>query len=575
MFLRSGGFVFITLIILVLTCGGCTPDHKEIKAEAEEVRPPTDNIRDKLSVDDLHGESLGLVHNEYFMPIGEHAPAQDFSGTLTFPQTAMEAQGTIVLLGERQKKMPEFSISFISDDGFLIPTRRGVILSGDIKESPWNIIVSPGKVWRESADNGFSRASFPFTLTVNDWGQVWNGLATFVYNQSGISRVFCQISQETHGAIISDSDRFGLVQAGYEPGVFPGSDEIIAAFQREMSNRSPVLPWSQLPNSETIREEFNCGMSDTDISSAALYMDGNIYLQPQATRTGTYPYPYFMRHGVYSISKTLCAGLSMFYLAERYGEGVFEFLISDYVSALSQHPAWQGVTFAHAVNMVTGATEDEDSIDLAPFGIASSTAEKLAVIAEYEDAPPGPGEVYRYSSTNTFVLSCAMNNYIKEREGPDTDLWLVVEKEVLNPIGIEFIPVQRTVEPDGSLGNLTMGWGCYTTVDAALKIAKLLQDEGVYQGVRLVSGAKIRQALYNSNWPGFVDAYKHSLRTRTITTVDCEVRYTYMSGALGNKIVLSASGLISLIFTDMSPKTPQTHLAKAAEMIQSSCAYLE
>jgi len=40
-----------------------------------------------------------------------------------------------------------------------------------------------------------------------------------------------------------------------------------------------------------------------------------------------------------------------------------------------------------------------------------------------------------------------------------------------------------------------MGWGSYPDVDAAAKIAQLLQDDGVFQGQQLLSPVKTREAM--------------------------------------------------------------------------------
>ena len=49
----------------------------------------------------------------------------------------------------------------------------------------------------------------------------------------------------------------------------------------------------------------------------------------------------------------------MFYLAERYGDGIFDERITDHVPDLADHPGWQGVTFHHTLNMVTGTVGGE------------------------------------------------------------------------------------------------------------------------------------------------------------------------------------------------------------------------
>ncbi len=74
-------------------------------------------------------------------------------------------------------------------------------------------------------------------------------------------------------------------------------------------------------------------------------VDGTIYLHPPQTHHGPYPYPNDMRHGVWSVSKSMTGALALFYLEERYVEVVFDALITDYVPALADHPAWEDNLF--------------------------------------------------------------------------------------------------------------------------------------------------------------------------------------------------------------------------------------
>jgi hypothetical protein len=57
----------------------------------------------------------------------------------------------------------------------------------------------------------------------------------------------------------------------------------------------------------------------------------------------------------------MAGALSLLYLEERYADDLFDQFISDYVPALASHPGWQGVTFSHTLNMVTGVDGGEDA----------------------------------------------------------------------------------------------------------------------------------------------------------------------------------------------------------------------
>src|SRR5690606_23703787 len=154
------------------------------------------------------------------------------------------------------------------------------------------------------------------------------------------------------------------------------------------------------------------------VSLGAVWLDERLYLHPPKTRHGLYPYPHEMRHCIFSATKGMAGGLSLLYLAERYGGGMFDELITDSVSGLADHPGWQGVTFSHTSNMVTGTVGSENDWHFKDIMVMPRTAEEsINNIATLGDSPDAPGEKFNYGPTNTFVLSYALQNYVQEKEG--------------------------------------------------------------------------------------------------------------------------------------------------------------
>ncbi|MFQ5792672.1 MAG: serine hydrolase, partial [Acidobacteriota bacterium] len=329
------------------------------------------------------------------------------------------------------------------------------------------------------------------------------------------------------------------------------------------------------PEAELARERFNSGTLPSDLSAAALLIDGVLYTQSVATRAaGPHPYPENMRHGVFSVTKTLGMGLSMFYIAQKHGESVFDALITDYVPILADHDGWRGVSFAHTLGMATGVRGGETGRDIHPFIVARTAEEKLRAIRELPDANPAPGETFEYFSTHFFVLSYALNQYVKAREGPDADYWLMLREDVLRPLGIEHLPISRTIESDGALGTPIQGWGSYPNVDEAAKIAQLLQDEGWFEGRQLLSRNKVREALARSWQRGYDTGgnqrYFHSVWWRPANLAECVVHVPTMSGHGGNLVMMLPNGLTAIRFTDDNhyDVTPMVH---ATELYRSSC----
>jgi CubicO group peptidase (beta-lactamase class C family) len=545
---------------------------------AQAQAPPPGAVRDALTAEELLGGRFPqLVHNGYFLPVGEpQAAAHRLSGTLHFREWPMSTlHPDRIWSGSGCRLFPQIDLPVVSHQGHLVPLRRGLILSGERRQSYWNVIVEPGRVWQEAADGGLSRAAFPFTLTDNQVGQARNGVATFVFDETTVSFVAVQITQETSPeGDYPRTDFRAILPVHFEAGDLAGAEEALRAFEGERAALLPLSPWSELPNAEATARLFNSGVPASDVSAAALLLDGRVYLQPVPTRdAGPFPYPEAMRHGVFSVTKTLAIGLSLFHLAERYGEPFLQERIADHVPELATHPGWVDVTFEDALDMATGTYGSEDEPAFVQFILARSRSDKLAQVRALPDALPEPGTVFNYTSTNTFALSCAVQDFVRRHEGPDADYWLMVTEAVLEPLGIPHLPLARTVEPDGSLGVPIGGWGAYPTVNEALRIAQLLQDEGMFEGRRLLHAGKVREALNRSGWHAFDagggNGYLHSV-WQLLASAGCTFHVPAMIGRGGSYVMMLPSGASAVRFED-GHHYSITPMVQAAEAYRTSC----
>jgi len=544
----------ITLSLVALVCGADVRTGGNTSLRSS-ILPPQ-GIRDKVTASDLHsGHFPRVVHNDYFMPVGRStAAAHSLSGVIHFSEAEMTtARPDSDWGGTGQRCFPAFSLPVVRHGDHLLPLERGIIYSGGIGRSFWNFIASPGRIWQEAGDGGWSRASFPFVLTDNYVGQALNGLATFLFTSTEISSVAVQITQETSPKEdYTRADFSAAVPAQFEPRELEDSGRAIAEYDREIAARPPIRPWSELPMAAFTRSFFSADLPADSVSMAALFLNGVLYVQPAETRAGLYPYPLEMRHGVYSVTKTLVMCLSMFTFAERYGESIFDERITDYVPELSGHEGWRGVTFANALGMATGTQGNDRDLN---FIRARSAGDKLAVVLGMPDAPSAPGESFDYSSSNTFTLSCALNRYVKTKEGPNADYWLLVRENVLRPLGSEHLAVVRTLEPGGALGTPVGGWGSYPTVVEAAQVGLLLSNEGAYEGRRLLNGKKVKEALERTSRRGLPAGqsgarYLHSIWTSDISLSTGLVTAPHMSGWGGNLVVILPRRIVALLFAD-------------------------
>ncbi|MGB3906697.1 MAG: serine hydrolase domain-containing protein [Anaerolineae bacterium] len=539
----------------------------------EALSPLAVDDRDQLTASELMADEYqgaGPVYNDYFLPLGESGSAlHNLEGTLTVPEFKMQfgAPGDVDISGS-QELFPGFSVEFFTYEDYLVPSIRDIVPASS-GNSYWSIILSPGKVWSEPSDDGLSRASFPFILVSDPNNQAHNGVATFLYDDSQVSSFHFQVTQET--ASWKRVDLWGQSPMEYTPGPIENRDVMAAQFAEEVSLQTPIRPWSDLEKDHDPRllATFNGDIHPWHVSAAGLISDDTIYLQACQTRYGRFPYCRQMRHGVFSVTKSMAAAIAMLRLAKEYGEEIFDLKVADWVEVTADHDGWEQVTFGDALNMATGIGDDpnlqaftaeEDQPRFDEFLEARSAQDKLDVCFSYGNYPWGPGEVARYNSINTFVLSAAMDSFLKGKEGPEADIWDMVVEEVYKPIGIFHAPMMRTHEPDGSRGIPIFGFGLYPTVDDVAKVTRLLLNGGQHEGQQLLHSGKLHEALYETDVTGLPtgDSNEYGEATYHMSFWSSPFRTAggdfflipYMTGFGGNHVALAPNGLVAFRFAD-------------------------
>ena len=196
-------------------------------------------------------------------------------------------------------------------------------------------------------------------------------------------------------------------------------------------------------------------------------------------------------------------------------------------------------------------------------------------IAEFGDAPPAPGTEFNYATSNFFVLSLSLQNYVEAREGAGVRYWDLVRAEVLEPIGADTLDLIFTRGEDVEGRIPVMGYGARPTLDEAARIAQLIANEGAFEGKQLLNRQRIREALGRTQWRGFEarkrdDNYGFGFWTRQVETQGCEFTAAYMEGHGSNHIIILPSGAIILRFMDEFDRDIDT-IIEAVERVRPSC----
>lgn len=468
------------------------------------------HARNELTYDDLFsGSSRGPVDDAAFArPPDAAPPTHVFEGGLRL--IPLKRSGGHRLrrnsfrLGDSDRifQLPALEFKFVQAGGDLIPVDQGLIVTGDDR---WNCIVGAGRVWSETSDKGFSRASFPFALNERNQNCLANGVMTFLFNEREVSGVRYQITQET--CMYFKFDLWGQAEARYVPKSIANADEIEADHRAEVARRLPTKPISAIgsdfPGSNIDLSAFADGVSPEHLTAYGVIIAGTHYIGPSQTRTGAYTYPESMRLPSYSTAKSAFAAVALMRLCQIYGPEVAETLIVDAIAeAGGGREGWADETFEHALDMTTGRyrsagymDDERDSLTGADFFRTEPAARKLAAALVLPHRAE-PGTVWVYHTTDTFVLIVAMDRFLKAKRGPDADIFDLVRDDVYIPLGLS-AGMLKTLRTGNSPSGVPFGgYGLYWTTDDIAKMALFLgPDGGKIGGKQILHPAMLRAAM--------------------------------------------------------------------------------
>ncbi|NQZ86183.1 MAG: serine hydrolase [Colwellia sp.] len=570
--------ISMLFILFLISCGGDgkpKPSNETvINNDLSYLSPSVDGMRKWLTSEELQSLNLSknsAYHNSYFMPIGDFKPAiHAINDTLTITSGTLSGFPSQFDDNFQANLFPSISFHVLSHNGYLVPSNREIIIPSG-KNKQWRVILSPGKVWSESTDNGMSRASFPFALVDRSWNNTLNGIATFLFDQNTVSNIRLQIVQHTSSGFSHEgAATLSLSRLNTE---LTDIDVVTQEFDNELAQLLPTKPWDELTNNypNIDFESFNDNLKPTDISATAIWQNNTLYMQSCKTLYGDFPYCQFMRHGIFSATKSSVGAVSLAFLTQRYGEEILQYKIIDYVDFNAPHNGWDNVTFIDLLNMAAGignhdqdplSTDyhaDENKEPMGDWSRAKSALNKLTIATQqYQNFPWEPGEIFRYNTTHSFILSAAMDGLVRQRE--NSGLWQLLLTEVYQPIGISHLPMMHTTESSNTPSLPVIGIGLYPTVDETIKIAILLHNEGLHNGIQILNKEVTRSMLYRTDDHGFnvvhennqygEGKYHLSFWGTPFAQDGCFAQVPFMNGYGGNLIGILPNGVITLRFAD-------------------------
>ncbi len=588
--MRASNAKTMNLALAMLALAACQPvtTSPTVILQPPTSQPVAESERAILSADALQDgfESASPVDESALTPPADAAPpAQIFEGRLELIGEPEGGQIEVLRgeLGPEFRSLPEFDFKFVQSDGYLIPVQRGLIIAD---HPVWNLILEPGRAWQEAGDGGLTRASLPFALAPKGGNSVFNGTLTFLFDDQRVSRVWYQVTQETSS--YTRANLWGLLEAVYHPALIADAEQIRVDFAAELAARLPTRPIQALAEDYPGIDlsAFGRGVTPEHMTWYGLVANGINYRGNCQTRFGFYPYCESMRAASFSTAKSAFVSVALMRLAQKYDPAVAGFLIKEYVPEYAASPGdWEQVTFNHAIDMTTGNyvsarfMADDTGPKMSEFFGAQPYVERIEAAFDSPRAND-PGAVWVYRTSDTFILTRALHNYLQTQEGANADIFQFVVDEVYRPLGLGpgAFTTMRTAD-DNWQGQAEGGYGLWWIPDDLAKIAILLNNnEGQIGGEQILHPGLLAASLQQDSTDRGIAidrqrTYNNAFwanRYNQAQGFDCEFWVTTMQGISGNVVALFPNGVSYYYFSDNQEFTWDAAL-RATDRIAPLC----
>jgi CubicO group peptidase (beta-lactamase class C family) len=223
-----------------------------------------------------------------------------------------------------------------------------------------------------------------------------------------------------------------------------------------------------------------------------------------------------------------------------------------------------------------GFMVDDESDKMGEFISAQPYTERIkAAFRAPHQADPGTRWVYRTS--DTFILTRALHNYLQSQQGMEADIYHFVVEEVYRLLGLGpgAYTTMRTADNNWQ-GQAEGGYGQWWIPDDIAKIGTfLIRDNGEINGEQILHPGLLAAALQQDpNDRGVpIDSerrYNNAFWANSYSQsggYDCEFWVPQMLGVSGNVVALFPNGITYYYFSDNQEFTWEAALHETDKII--------
>jgi len=210
---------------------------------------------------------------------------------------------------------------------------------------------------------------------------------------------------------------------------------------------------------------------------------------------------------------------------------------------------------------LAGYMSDEGGSYMETFFLAEPYTDKINAAFNFPNKK-APGNTWVYHSSDTFIVTRAMNNYLQTQEGSGADIFNMVNNEVFAPINLS--TGVSTIRTDNSTSGAPFGgYGLFWTRDDIAKVVKFLNnDNGYANGSQILHAGMLDDSMQKNPSDRGMDTtgntgfkynngfWAEDFTPATFPQYSCTFWTPFMSGYGGITVVMMPNGATYYYFSD-------------------------